>query len=229
MDLVSFLGLLRRRRMLVLVALQVGILTGLTVSLLTTPKFAANADMFLATPGWNGTGTAEGMEASPYRGDEFTQERARSYVNLAGGDELATRAAAAVDPTLTGAQLSDEISARVVPDTVLIEVTVKDRSATRAARLADAVANELAADIRQLETPGGSRIPTIDPVVTRRAMVPTAPSDPKMLNNLALGAVAGLLVGVTVAFVDRRPIDGPSDSVERDEPPSTAPRRRQVL
>ena len=111
--------------------------------------------------------------------------------------------------------LAAATSASVRPDTVLIAVRVKSSSSAEAKVLADAVTAELANDIRKLETPSGSLIPVVDPVVTQLAETPMKPAEPNIAIYLVFGASGGFLVGVTAALWlgRRRAVEG--SQVER--------------
>ncbi|MCU1648143.1 MAG: capsular polysaccharide biosynthesis protein [Nocardia sp.] len=196
----SFTALLRHRWQLVATVFLVAILAGIGVTVQTTPKFVSTARIFLATPSWNGA-TRNSDEASPFRGNDFARSRAQSYVHLASDVDLAHRVIDKLGEHLSPDVVAGEVTAHLIPDTVLIDVSVADPSAPQAQRLADGVAAELAAQIRAVETPTGSLIPTVDPVITQTAQLPTHPSEPDIWNNLALAAGGGLLAGVTAAVV----------------------------
>lgn len=196
----SFTALLRHRWQLVATVFLVAVLAGMGVTVQTTPRFVSTARIFLATPSWNGA-THNSDEASPFRGNDFARSRAQSYVHMASDVDLARRVIDKLGEHLSPESVADEVTAHLIPDTVLIDVSVADPSAGQARRLADGIAAELAAQIRAVETPTGSLIPTVDPVITQTARLPTAPSEPKVVNNLALAAGFGLLAGVTAAVV----------------------------
>ncbi|MFD4430703.1 YveK family protein [Nocardia sp. NPDC058497] len=214
----SFLTLLRMRWQLVTTLLLLAILMGVGVTLQTTPRFVSTARVFLATPSWNGA-TRNSAEASPFRGDDFARSRARSYVRMAGDVDLARRVILKLGADRSPEALAGAVTAHLIPDTVLIDVSVADVSAPEAQRLADAVAAELAAQILALETPSGSRIPTVEPVITQTADLPEQPSEPDVWNNLTLAVGLGLLAGVTGAvLIPQRPgsarsVRGPGKTV----------------
>ncbi len=196
----SFIGLLRLRWQLVATVFLVAVIAGMGVTVQTTPRFVSTARIFLATPTWNGA-ARNSDEASPFRGNDFARSRAQSYLPMAGDVDLAHRVVLAGGEQVSPEVVADAVTAHLIPDTVLIDVSVADPSAARAQRLANGIAAELAVQIRTLETPAGSLIPTVDPVITQAARMPTRPSEPDVWNNLALAAGCGLLAGVTAAVV----------------------------
>lgn len=199
MDLPAFVATVRRHWQLVTACFVVGLLAGLGLSLAATPMFESTARMFLATPGWNPAAPGADGESSPYRGNEFSRQRALTYVRLATDPDLAGRVVTQLGEHLDPGELAAHTSAHVVPDTVLLEVSVRDSSAVRAQRLAGAVAAELATEIRGMETPSGSLIPTVEPVLTRAPEVAAKPAEPRVWITLLLAATTGLVLGVTVA------------------------------
>lgn len=212
MDLRSYLRLLRNSWELVAASTLIGITVAMAAVLSTTPKFAATSELFLATPGYSATGNLAASETSPYLADVFSQQRARSYVELASRVDLARRVLEKLGLKMRPEDLANATSASVQPDTVLISVTVKSSSPIEAKFLADAVSAELANDIRSLEMPSAVVISTVDPVTTQLASMPTKPSEPNIVIYLILGASVGFLAGVTAAawLERRRAIVGPA-------------------
>ncbi|TFV32578.1 hypothetical protein E4K10_22325 [Streptomyces sp. T1317-0309] len=104
----------------------------------------------------------------------------------------------------TPEELASRITARAPLNTVLIDITVRDTRALRAARIANAVADRFTSVVERLETPkrlsgsGKSSRSRTSPVslgVTQEAVAPTAPVSPRPVLNLAAGVLAGLLLG----------------------------------
>ena len=176
MDLRSYLQFLRRSWEWVAAFTLVGVIVAMVLWLSGTPKFVATSELFLTTPGYSSEGSLATDSTSPYAADEFSQQRARSYVQLASRVDLSRRVVEKLGIAMRPEDLAAATSASVRPDTVLIAVRVKSSSSAEAKVLADAVTAELANDIRKLETPSGSLIPVVDPVVTQLAETPLKPS-----------------------------------------------------
>lgn len=199
MDARGFIDLLRSRWTVVAVGLMVGLIGGVAVALLTPVRFEATAQVMLRTPGWNAITSGDVADSSPYEADQFAQKRARTYANLVTANGFADRLVMNSRLSRNAGDLSNDLSGRVVPDTVLIEVTAKDPTSNGARQLADAAAAELIDEIRQLETPSGSRIATIEPVLTSPAVAPREASDPNLPFILTIGGSGGFLAGVTAS------------------------------
>jgi receptor protein-tyrosine kinase len=204
MDLRSYVRFLRGSWEIVVVFSLIGIIVAMVLSLSRTPKFVATSELFLKTPGYSSVGSLSTNNISPYQADTFSQQRARSYVQLASRVDLARRVVEGLGTSMRPEDLADATSASVQPDTVLIDVRVKSTSSAEAKVLADAVTAQLANDIRKLETPSGSLIPVVDPVVTEPAEIPIKPGEPNIAIYLVFGASGGFLVGVTAPLWLRR-------------------------
>jgi capsular polysaccharide biosynthesis protein len=197
MTLPSYLRLLRRNWTWVSLFTLVGISAALALALSVTPKFVAVSEIFLSTPRFGNVSTPDN---SPFLADNFSQQRARSYVHLATREDLARRVIDRLGIDMRPADLAAATTAWTPPDTVLIDVAVESTSASEAKVLADAVTAELSADIQALESRSGQLIPIVQPVVTQPALTPHAPSQPRVYLYLLFGASIGFLVGVTAAY-----------------------------
>ena len=204
MDLRRYLNFLRSQWEWIAIATIAGGVIAMSIALSATPKYAATSELFLATPGWSSVASIDNADNSPFQADAFSQQRARSYVELAARPDLAQRVVDKLQLGMGPADLAAATSARVRPDTVLIAVTVKSSSPVDAQNLANAVTVQLADDIRRLETPAGMRIPNVDPVITQLAEAPSEPTDPNIAVYVSLGISLGFLVGVTGLALFRR-------------------------
>jgi polysaccharide biosynthesis transport protein len=204
MDFRRYLDFLRSQWEWIAIATIAGGVIAMSIALSATPKYAATAELFLATPGYSSVASIDTADNSPFQADAFSQQRARSYVELATRPDLARRVVDKLQLEMSPTDLAAAVSARVRPDTVLIAVTVKSSSPVDAQNLANAVTVALADDIRRLETPAGMRIPNVDPVITQLAEAPSRPTDPNIAVYVMLGISIGFLVGVTGVALFRR-------------------------
>lgn len=188
---------LRAAWWLPLVGLVVGAGAALLASLLQTPLYTSSTQLFVSTR--DGTSTSD-----VFQGSQFSQQRVASYAQLLTGEELASRVIERLNLSMSPAQVSNEIAAIALADTVLINVTVTDPSPQRARDIAEAAGEEFTAFATELETtdPGGSS--TVKVTVTQRPQVSGAASSPKTTRNAALGALIGLLGGVGLAIARAR-------------------------
>ncbi|WP_249666169.1 polysaccharide biosynthesis tyrosine autokinase [Nocardioides faecalis] len=93
------------------------------------------------------------------------------------------------------------MSARAVLDTVNLEITVTHSDAHEAQLLAQSYAEQLSELVSELERPAGAREAPVKASIVDTASLDTDPVNPKPKQNIALGIVAGLLLGVGIAIL----------------------------
>ncbi|SFP13699.1 receptor protein-tyrosine kinase [Geodermatophilus dictyosporus] len=161
---------------------------------LTQPReYVSQTQFFVST-----TEVAPTVDA--YSSSLFAQGQAASYAELVTGSRTADRVIDALGLDLTTTELSNKITASVVPGTVLLDVTVTDSSPERARDIARAIGREFPDLATELE-PSVEGQPPVQLTVVDAAEVPTGPVSPQVVRNTALGAAAGLLLGVLLALV----------------------------
>jgi polysaccharide biosynthesis transport protein len=131
-----------------------------------------------------------------YAGGLFSQQRARSYVQLVSAPRVTGAVIDRLRLPYTVEELQPRIRASIPRDTVLIDITVEDPSPGRAKEIADALGVEFPRFIAELETPADGRTPTVGVGVAQASQLPGAPVSPNKLLYLLLGALLGLLLGV---------------------------------
>jgi receptor protein-tyrosine kinase len=193
MDLRDLYAALRVAWWLPLIGLVVGGAGALGLSYLQTPLYTANTQLFVSTT--DSTSTSDVLQ-----GSQFSQQRVTSYAQLIAGQDLATRVIDRLHLHRTPQELSREISATAVQNTVLIDVSVTDPSPRDAERIADAVGSEFISYAAQLERTDARGLSPVKVTVTQRPEVPTAPSSPQRVRNTALGMLVGLFVGAGLAI-----------------------------
>lgn len=197
MGLSHYLGSLLRRWYFVVAGLLLGGGAALGLLQALTPTYASNIQLFVSTSGITDLATAA-------QGGEFSQQRTASYAQLLQGRDLAAQVIADLDLDLTTDELIDRLSVSVLPETVLLDVTVTDTSAERALAIADSIGEEFAALVEQLETPRGSSAASVQVSVVATPQLPAEPNFPQAAPTLAAGLLLGLLLGAVVAVVRDR-------------------------
>jgi capsular exopolysaccharide synthesis family protein len=153
---------------------------------------------------------------------EIIDQRVRSYVALVDGDVLASRVAESQE--LDGAANTPgyEVSAEVVPDTNLLDITVTSRSPEAAKMLVAGYAEEFEALVAENETVASDGEPALSVAVVGAASPPSAIGSRQPLRTLSLAVILGSAVGVGAAFLwdawDTR-IRRPDELVEITEAP----------
>lgn len=192
LDLRDYLRVLARRWRAITVLALLGTAVGALITYTTHPEYRATAKLFVSV--------REGSDTLQLaQGNVFTQARVRSYAEVAASPLVSRYVVEALGLDMTPHQLSRRISATTQPDTVLLRLTVTDTRPKRAARISNAVAKRFAEVVRGLERPDDARTSPVRLSITQPASVPTAPFSPRPEVNLAIGLMAGLVLGVGFA------------------------------
>jgi capsular exopolysaccharide synthesis family protein len=195
MTLNDYLRVLRERWIIILTAVLLGLGSAAGVWLLRPPEYTAALTMYVSAQTADTTSTA-------YQGAQLSEQRVKSYVELV----TSPRVSQEVIASLRLAELPDDLVERVTAtssiDSVLIDITVTDRSPEQAARIANAVGQSLTRLVNELERPvSAAALPPVAVRMVQPAAPPIEPSSTSLPVLLALGLVAGLAIGGGTALV----------------------------
>lgn len=194
MNLQDFVKLLRARWVTLCVTVVVSVLGAIAVTLLTTPLYQASTRLFVST-------TAGSSVSDIYQGNRFSQERVTSYAELLMGETLAQRTIDKLNLAMTATELQKQVKASAKPDTVLINVDVRDPSPVRARDIANTLSDEFVVMVGELETPLNGASPDARVVVEQRASISDHPVVPEKALNMGIGLALGVLLGIGLAVV----------------------------
>lgn len=195
---------------IIAVLLVLGIAGGWGVSMLMPTKYTSTASVFVSVD-------TDGSIAGAVQSTQFAEQRMQSYAQLVSGDVLAKQVVDDLHLDMAPRELSKELKATVVKDTVIMEISATDGNADRALDIASAAVKVLSKQAGKLEvqvTDSGSRGSSTKQQTTapRVSLInspekATKPSSPKLLMNVILGGMLGFFIGcVLVAlrfFLDR--------------------------
>ncbi|MGY1751788.1 polysaccharide biosynthesis tyrosine autokinase [Blastococcus sp. SYSU D01042] len=194
MDLHEFLQLLRRRwRWTAAVALA-GLLVAGVGSLLTPASYQGSSSIFFSLRFGD---SADDLA----QGSAYAQSQVASYAMLAGTPAVLEPVIAKLDLDTTPRALASRVSAEVVSGTVVLQVRVSDSSSERAAELTNAVTEQLVTTVAALAPQTDEGQPTVEGVTVAPATPPSSPSAPRTTLNLAVGLLAGLVLGIGAAVL----------------------------
>ncbi|WP_394550945.1 polysaccharide biosynthesis tyrosine autokinase [Agromyces sp. MMS24-JH15] len=199
MELRDYLRVLRQHWVLIVALTLTGVAFAAVYSLLQTPTYQTTAKVFVSTSG--GVSAAELQQ-----GNTFTQQRVKTYADLATTPIVLLPVIDRLGLDMTGDELGDEIQATAPLDTSLIEITVVDVDPAQAAEIATAVSESLTSVVEAIEAPpaGADDEEPVSPVhltLVQHAEVPLEPVSPNVLLNIALGGLIGLAVGIGIAVL----------------------------
>ncbi|HEV7146604.1 MAG TPA: polysaccharide biosynthesis tyrosine autokinase [Pedococcus sp.] len=194
MELRDYLVVLRAYWRGVTVFVLLGVALAAGASLAQHKVYQADASGFVSS----GT-SASPSEASV--GDSLAKSRAASYVDLATSRATAQTVISALRLKADPAGLIGSVTVTQPLDTVLIKVSARGSTPRAAQQLADAWVQALKTQVDQVENPTHSAVQSLHVVPIESAELPTAPISPNTKRNVALGFVAGLLLGVGYAVL----------------------------
>lgn len=193
MTLQEYWEILRRSWRLIGASTALGMLAAAGFSLIATPVYKAQAQLFVSVQ------SADEI-ASAYSGGLYVQQRVKSYVDVVDSPAVLDPVIASLDLDTNPAALATRVSAQTPPNTVLLNVSASDTSAEQAAKITNATAVSFAKEIQRLETTDSGKKP-VKATIIKAAQVPGSPVSPRTKLNLVLGALLGLMAGVGVAIL----------------------------
>ncbi|MFV2011838.1 MULTISPECIES: polysaccharide biosynthesis tyrosine autokinase [unclassified Micromonospora] len=194
MELRDYFDAVRKRWFWVLAAVTVAVGAAVLINVRTTPQYATSVTFFVSTSSSQGVTDA-------YQGGLFSQQRVKSYGGLLTSSRLAETVVNRHSLGLTAGEVQSRVSARPVPDTVLLQATVTDSSPNRSEQVAEAIVAEFVRLVQQLETSPGADRPAIKVEVIAGPLLNPVPVSPQPVRNISLGLFLGLLSGVGLALL----------------------------
>ncbi|SDO83951.1 non-specific protein-tyrosine kinase [Klenkia soli] len=198
MDLQQTWRVLRAGWWVVVLSTLVGAAVAAGIVLASTPMYTADTRLFVST-----TNTTDDV-AGAVQGSQLAQARVSSYASYLTDLQLAQAVVDDLDLDMTADELAGEISASVVPDTVILDVTVTDPSPARAQAIAESIGQQFNSLIGAIETPEGQTTSPIRVAVIAPPELPAAPSSPKPAQDLVIGLVLGFVLGCGLVLLRHR-------------------------
>ena len=194
MELQDYLMVVRKRWRVILAVVLVTIGLASLASALSTKVYESQTQFFVSTTGSDNSGAL-------LQGSTFTQQRVKSYAQLLTTPRILEPVAEAIGEPVAAATIADQVTVTTPPDTVLIQVAVRDPDPVRAQAITTAIAAEFPSAVSELESPGGKAVSPVKVTVVQPPTTPGAPVSPKPARNIMLGLVLGLLLGLGAALV----------------------------
>jgi capsular polysaccharide biosynthesis protein/predicted nucleic acid-binding protein len=182
MDVASVWKALRKRWLIVACATVTLATIASILTLLRPPTYTTTAEGLVSI--------SHPQNRPPWElanGSQYITDRMPSYAHVGGTDSVILPVYARLH---LGETLRGHVVSQWVADKALLRITVTDSDPKLAARIADDILQQLGSSIEQIEN-GNVLVTEITP-----APVPAAPSNHNVLLNSAVGAAAGLLIGL---------------------------------
>jgi len=205
-DLRDYVRLLRKRLLLVLACLIVGVGAAVALIATTTPTYSSSVQLFVSA-----VNSADSSNAAS--GSQFTQDRVKSYASIVAAPAVADSVISELRLPFDSRQLAQKVSATAPLNTTLVTITVTDTNPGRARDIANAVGQQFSAYVTTLEAPSVSGGSPVKVTVVKPAIQPGSKVSPKRTLDLALGVLLGLAVGVGSAVL-RETLDRSVRSLE---------------
>ncbi len=189
-------------------------ITGAVVlSVTTTPQYESTAKVYV---------TANVPETQQLQIDFFLATKVKSYASLANHRGLMQEVIEQLQLPTTPEGLASHVTAVVEPDTVIIDLTVRDTDPRRAQEIARVHSELFVNYIEGLETSPTSDESLVIPTITDPANFNDDPVVPNTLLNIIIAAILGLLLGSALALI-RELLDTTVSSLDEMEAIIDAP------
>lgn len=192
MDLTSFLHVLRRRWLPLLLCLLAGVAGAVVLTRSTEEVYKAESRVVVNIP--PGSSISQGAE-----GLRLTSELLPTYAEIATSRRVAEKVKNALSLPESAETVRTKLGAEPEPQTLLIDVSARDADPVRARSIADTAAlalSEAVADLERERTAGSA----ITVTQLDNALLPRTPVAPRPMYNLVLGILLGGLAGVLLAL-----------------------------
>ena len=192
MELRDYLRILWRRRWLIALAIATAAGSALGFSSRIVPVYEATATIFV------GPRTAQTTDlTSAFEELSFSGEFLASYAELLKSRSLAEKVVEKESLQISATELRRTIETSIVANTRIITLSITDTDPDRVQRVANTLVDTfIAEDLEDFGGRAGVQANVLDP-----ALRPTAPIKPKPLQNGLIGAVLGLVLGLSIAFL----------------------------
>lgn len=194
MELRDYLRVLRRSWILILSAVLIGVLGGGAASLLLRPTYTAETQLFVAI---QNSGSVQELQ----QGNTFSQARVQSYVKTVETPVVLQPVIDSLGLEMTPSDLAAKVVGSSDLNTVLITISVDDESPVKSAAIAQAVGSSLIKVVDNLERSDKTAASPVKLSIVTPAVAPTEPTSPNTRLNIALGLLAGLVLGVGLTIL----------------------------
>ena len=167
-----------------------------TATALTPARYTASSSLFL---GVRGAESASDLN----QGGSYMERQVASYAKVATSSMVMTPVIARLGLAVPPGELARDVAVTSPANTAILEISASQPTPALAQALADAVAEELVVAVKRLAPTSGDEA-LVTATITDPAELPLTQSSPRVLQNLALGAVLALLLAFGQAVLRQR-------------------------
>ncbi|MFD0483068.1 polysaccharide biosynthesis tyrosine autokinase [Kineococcus sp. GCM10028916] len=194
MELVDYLRALRKHWILVILSVLLGAGAGVGAFSASAPVYRADSLLFVSM---YDTGNATAL----MQGSMFTQQRVQSYTGVLTSPKVLQPVIDELGLKTTARALASHVNSSAPLGTVLIEVTVDESSPRLAVDVANAISKHFGTAVSELEQATPDTMSPVRVSVLRPAVVREDPIAPNLPRTLALGLLAGVVLGTGLAVL----------------------------
>lgn len=188
------LPLLRNWRW-VLGATLVGALLAVGAAMVAPRAYEGTVTFFVSTPSSSGN--------SQLAAGQFGQERVRTYARLLNSDRLGSLVQKDANLPYSGREVAKKVVGDSDPNTVLLTATIADPDRDRALKMVNSLAQRMPALVAEIEGKDDKGLERVKLVVVSGPSVAGEAAGPSPIRLGVFGGLAGLIVGMIVAFTPR--------------------------
>ena len=199
MEFREYLGVLRKYWVSITLLAVLGVVAAIGYVYVTPRVYTSQSTLFLTVNG--------GSTMADYaQGANLASTQARGFAQLVTTPRVLDDVVKKLSLETTSMALAAHVSASIPTNTPMITVSARDGDAVTSARIAQQVAYSLITVIGELSPLGADGKPVVVANMVTPASVPTSPTSPRPVQSVALGLIAGLVIGVGLAVL-RKALD----------------------
>ena len=194
MSLSSYLRVVRKRWWIIALGLLTGLSLAFSYNSVSAPIYESQTRLFVST-------ISAGNTTELLQSTSFGQQRVRSYADVVSSPLVLQPVIDDLGLEVTAGSLARQVTVSVPLNTVIIAITVANPDPLLAQEIATRIGQELEGVVATLEPSQVNEAAPVKLSTIQPANVPLGPSSPQVLQNLAIGAVAGLILALSFAFL----------------------------
>jgi len=193
-ELMDYLRIARKHWRSIVAILLLTVLGAGLYSMLSKPTYTATTSIFVSVVSVTTAGDLNS-------GSSYAENQVKSFAVVATAPIVLQPVIDSLGLRTTPDELAKKVTATVPVNTAMIDVAVVDGDAAEAARIANALGEQIVTTVKELAPPSTNGGQTVAATIISPAVTPLSPTTPRTAQNLALGFAVGLLLGAGQAVL----------------------------
>lgn len=179
-----FFVLWSRIHVILLAGILLALVSFVGTKLLVTPKYTSDTKIYVLTKQDSNAGvTVNDLQTGTYL--------TKDYMELVKSRPVLEQVIAVLNLDMTSEELSEMITVENTADTRILTIRVESEDPKEAKAIADAVCESVSVQIPEIMN--ADSVNTVE-----EGNLPTSPSSPNLMKNMALGGLLGLLLAIGI-------------------------------